>query len=185
MPGQAEFQQRMQDVQRRTQQMEAQAQANRENSIRQALGVNDTQWAQIKPRLDHIDRLKAEANASSDPGSLGMGPGFVGGTTTGGAWVGGFGFSAQAGPNGMRRQSWSSTPSGGSGEPTKAGSLCQELNRLLQTPNVPAGQVSQKIAALRQAREQAQRELARERKELRPLLTFRQDATLIVMGYLD
>jgi hypothetical protein len=187
MPGIVDFQQRMQDMQRQMQQMQAQAQASRDAGIRQSLGVNDAQWTQIKPRLDRIDRLKAEVNASLDPGgSLNNGPGFTSVTTPNGGWAGGgFGFSTQMGPNGTRSQSWSSAPSGGSAEPTKTGSLCQELNSLLQMGNVPAGQVSQKIADLRLAKERAQRELARERKELRSLLNFRQEAALIVMGYLD
>jgi hypothetical protein len=192
MPGLAEFQQRMQDMQRQFQQMQAQAQANKEASIRQTLGANDGQWAQIKPRLDRIDRFKTEVNASIDPsGSLNGSSNFVSTTTpeggsAAGGWVGGgFTMSGQGGPNGTRFQNWSSVPSGGSGEATRAGNLCRELNNLLQAANVPPGQVSQKIAALRQAREQARRELVRERKELRSLLNFRQEATLIVMGYLD
>jgi hypothetical protein len=186
MPGLADFQQRMQDMQRQFQQMQSQAQASRDAGIRQSLGASDAQWTQIKPRLDRIDRLKAEVNASLDPGgSLNNGPGFTSVTTPNGGWVGGgFGFSTQMGPNGARSQSWSSAP-GGSAEPTKTGSLCQELNNLLQMGNVPPAQVSQKIADLRQARERAQRELIRERKELRSLLNFRQEAVLIVMGYLD
>jgi hypothetical protein len=192
MPGFAEAQQRMQDMQSRFQQMQAQAQANKETGIRWMLDVNDARWMQIKPRLDRIDRLKAEVNASLDlGGSFSGSSNFAttttpeGGATSGGWAGGGFTMSAQGGPNGTRVQSWSSAPSGGSGDATKTGSLCRELSNLLQAANVPPAQVSQKIAALRQSREQAQRELTRERKELRALVNFRQEAALIAMGYLD
>ncbi len=192
MSGRGEFQQRMQDMQRQFQQMQAQAQASREANIRQTLGANDSQWTQIKPRLDRIDRLKAEVNASLAPGgSFNGGSNFVSTTTpdgsaSAGGWVGGgFTMSGSGSPNGTRFQSWSSTPSGSSVEATKTGSLCQQLNNLLQAANVPPAQVSQTVAALRKAREQAQQELNRERKALRSLVNFRQEATLIVMGYLD
>jgi hypothetical protein len=190
-----EMQQRMQDMQRRMQQMEAQAQAARENNIRQALAADDAQWAQIKPRLDRIERLKTEVNASVDPGGgFNSSSGFTSSTTPGGRSSGGgsfggsFGVSSQSGPNGTRTQNWSSgVPAGRSstGEPTTAERICQDLHNLLQNPSVPAAQVSQKVAAFRQARQQAERQLAQERKDLRALLNFRQEAALIVMGYLD
>ncbi len=184
-----DIRQRMQDTQRRMQQMQAQAEADREANMRQTLDVNEAQWARLKPRLDRIERLKAEVNGSMNSGgSFNAGPGFVGGATSGGGWGGGSsGFSSMSlsGPGGTRTQTWSSTSPNGANVPTKTGSLCQELSNLLQTPNVPAGQVSQKIADLRRAREQAQRDLARERKELRSLLNFRQEAALIALAYLD
>ena len=56
---------------------------------------------------------------------------------------------------------------------------------MLQVPGTAPAQIAQKIAALRQAKQRAQKELARERAQLRGLVNPQQEAALIVMGYLD
>jgi len=193
--GPVEFQQQMQDMQsrifgmqNRVQDMQRLAEESKNNAIRQSLGVNDQQWARIKPRLDRIERFKTEANASLDPGSLGGGSSFV----TGGGWAGGF---STFGGSGQPGQSWnryetfgpgsSRTTRSGAGALTQAETLCEELHNLLQAPGAPPTQISQKVAALRQAKQRAQRQLDRERTHLRGLVNPQQEAALIVMGYLD
>ena len=128
----ADFQQRMAEMQRTMAQMQRQAQENRNLAIRQALGATDQQWSQLRPRLERIERLKAEAEVAIDPGSFGAGPGLAGGPTTfGGGWFGGF----AAGGGGMPGRSWNQTWSTGSptgkapGERTRGDALCEELIR--------------------------------------------------------
>ena len=198
--GPADFQQRMQEMQSRIfgmpkqlQDMQHQAQQTRDDATRMRLGVNDQQWAQIKPYLNRIDELKDAVNASVDPGgsstvsTFSTGPG--GG---GGAWSGGFTTFGSTGPG----QNWSRTETfgpGGStgvtrrsgGEPTQAEKLCEELDSLLQSPGVAPGEVARKVAALRQAKQRAQTQLQRQRSQLRTLVDPQQEAVLIVMGYLD
>jgi hypothetical protein len=200
MFGPAEFQQHMQEMQSRIfgmqnhfQDMQRLAEVSKNNAIRQSLGVNDQQWARLKPTLDRIERLKTEANASIDPGSFGGGPSFVsGGGNFGGGWAGGFstfGSSGQPGQNWSHYETFgpggSRSTRGRSGEPTQGGALCEELYNLLQVPGTPPAQISRKIAALRQAKQRAQKELAQERTQLRSLVNPHQEAALIVMGYLD
>ena len=45
--------------------------------------------------------------------------------------------------------------------------------------------IAEKVAVLRKARETAARELPKAQQELRQVLTFQQEAALVVMGYLD
>ncbi len=199
MFGPADMQQRMQEMQSRIfgmqsqfQDMQRTVQESKDSAIREVLRVTDPQWARIKPRIDRIERLRIEVNASVEPGSYGNGSNVVSGNGnfTGG-WSGGFTTFGSSGPG----QSWSRTETfgpGGSrstrnstGEPTQAESLCEELYNLIQTPGAPPAQITQKVAALRQAKQRAQGQLQRERTQLRGLVNPQQEAALIVMGYLD
>lgn len=192
MFGPEDFQQRMQQMQGRFQDMQRLVEESKNDAIRQNLGVSDQQWARIKPRIDLIERLKAETNASIEPGSFGGGSSVVGGGGNfGGGWSGGFTTFGSSGPG----QSWSRTETfgpGGSrstrnstGEPSQAEILCEELYGLIQAPAAPPAQVAQKVAALRQAKQRAANQLQRERAQLRALVNPRQEAALIAMGYLD
>lgn len=59
------------------------------------------------------------------------------------------------------------------------------LQTLLEDENATNDEIKSKLAALRKAREIAKKELATARKELRELLTLRQEAMLVVMGLLE
>ncbi len=129
--GPADFQQHMQEMQSRIfgmqnrfQDMQRLADESKNNALRQSLSISDQQWARIKPRLDRIDELKAEANASIEPGSFGGGSSLVnGGGGFGGGWAGGF---ATFGGSRSTR--------GSSGELTQGDRLCEELYNMLQSP---------------------------------------------------
>jgi hypothetical protein len=197
--GPAEFQQQMERMQSRFFDMQGQfadvqrlAEESKTTAIRQNLGVSDQQWTRIKPRLDRIEKLKAGAKASIEPGSYNGGSTFVdGGGNFGGTWSGGFTSFGSAGPG----RSWSRTETfgpggsrstqGGTGELTPAENLCHELNDLLQNPGAAPAQIAQKVAALRRAKQRAQTQLQRERAQLRSQVNPRQEAALIVMGYLE
>lgn len=198
MFGPDEFQQQMQQMQNRFfgmqsqfQDMQRLAAESRDAALRQSLGVNDQEWMWIKPKLDRIEQLKAGAYASIEPGSFIGGATFGDGFGTGGGWSGGFTTGGSSGPG----QNWSRTETFGpggarstrtnAGEPTQAELLCQELHNLLRTPGVPPAQISQKVAALRQAKQRTQTQLQRERTQLRAMVNLQQEAALIVMGYLD
>ena len=199
MFGPADMQQRMQEMQSRIfgmqsqfQDMQRTIQESNDGAIRETLRVTDPQWARIKPRIDRIERLKIEVNASVEPGSYSGGPTVVsGGGDFAGGWSGGFTTFGSSGPG----QSWSRTETfgpGGSrstrssdGEPTQAEVLCEELYSLIQTPGAAPAQVAQKVAALRQAKQRAASQLQRERTQLRALVNPQQEAALIAMGYLD
>jgi Spy/CpxP family protein refolding chaperone len=59
------------------------------------------------------------------------------------------------------------------------------LETLLEDENATSGEIKVKLSALRKAREQAKQELVAAQKQLRELLTLRQEAMLVVMGLLE
>ena len=196
---QRDFQQRMAEMQRQMAEMQRQAEESRNNTIRQMLNAPDEQWPRIKTKLDLIDRLKAEAGVSADPGSSsGMGggsfqssgTGFGGGAVMGG-WMSGGGGGGSMSSSGQP-QTWSQQKTFGSGsnrrDSTNASDgevLCEQLLRDLQTPGTPPADIAQRVAALRKIRAQAQAQLAQARKDLRSLITPAQEPALVAGGYLD
>lgn len=61
----------------------------------------------------------------------------------------------------------------------------QALQTLLEDENATNDEIKAKLSTLRKARETAKQELAVAQKELRELLTLRQEARLVVMGLLE
>jgi hypothetical protein len=203
---QQEFQQRMAEMQRQMEEMQRQAQESRNNAIRQMLGATDEQWPRMKPKLDLIDRLKAEAGVCADPGSSGGTGGFQssgtssfqnGGTSFGGGFMGGWASGGGGGGGGMtdssgRPQTWSQSKTWGTGSnrkgstnPTDGEVLCDQLVRDLQTPNTPPSDIAQRVAALRKIRARAREQLGQAHKDLRTLITPAQEPALVALGYLD
>lgn len=70
-------------------------------------------------------------------------------------------------------------------EPTEGERLCEELFILLEDENADQELIRQKTEALQRLRAEARRELAQTQEELVPMLTPRQRARLILIGYLD
>ncbi len=193
----ADFQRRMaeqqRDFQQKMEEMQRQAEESRNQNIRDMLRATDEQWQQLKPKLDRIERLKAEADVALEPGSSGSTSGFQGrgmasgGGSMGGGWAGGFG-SGGMGPGQTQFRTWSwGTPTGGKSpmEMTAGEVLCQELAHLLQGVSVSTAEVAQKVEALRKTRTKAREDLAAARKELRASISQQQEAPLVLMGYLD
>jgi hypothetical protein len=193
---QLEFQQRMAEMQRQMAEMQRQAEESRNSTIRQTLNATDEQWTQIKPKLDLIDRLKAEANVSVDLGSsggmstfqssggTGFGSGFMGGWMSGG---GGGTMDASGRPQTWSQSKTRGTPSTGrnSGNPSDGEALCEQLLRDLQSPGTPPSDIAQRVAALRRIRTRAQEQLAQVRKDLRSVIAPAQEPALVAMGCLD
>jgi hypothetical protein len=61
----------------------------------------------------------------------------------------------------------------------------EELQTLLQNSNASNAQIKNKLTEVRNAREKTQEELAKAQKELRELLTLRQEAILVSVGLLE
>jgi len=182
---------RMQEMQQEMEEMQRMAEESRNQAIQQSLRASDEQWRRIKPKLDRIEKLKAEAEVSIAPGSANngnlQGQGFMFGGTSGGGAALGSGMGGMGG-GGSPGNSWSKTWTMGPKnvmEMTPGESLCQELNQLLQGESVPPTQIAAKVAALRQTRAKAREDLARARQELRTMIHPNQEPALIVMGYLD
>jgi Spy/CpxP family protein refolding chaperone len=74
---------------------------------------------------------------------------------------------------------------GGPDSQSVVGRAAAELRELLQNPDVTPDAINAKLAALREARAKAQADLAAAQKELKELLTPRQEATLVLFGMLE
>ncbi len=188
----AQHAQRMQEMQQQMEEMQRQAEESRSRAIQQSLRASDEQWRRIKPKLDRIERLKAEAEVSAGPNSDSgsgnfQGQGFMFGGMSGGGG-GGAAFGSGPGGTGSPGNAWSKTWTMGpknAMEMTPGEALCQELDRLLQGEGVAAVEIAAKIATLRQLRAKAREDLARARQELRTMIHPNQEPALVVMGYLD
>lgn len=60
-----------------------------------------------------------------------------------------------------------------------------ELREVLDRSGTEANEIKSKLTALRMARDKADQELAKARKDLRQLMTLRQEAELVLSGLLD
>ncbi|MFC1604677.1 hypothetical protein ACFL5F_06580 [Planctomycetota bacterium] len=157
-------------------------------AMQQALGADDKQWKVIEPRLKKVKRYREEAFIGTKPpfqsnfSSFGTGPG--GGQGFGGSFSGGFQFQAGGNvqgtmvPNSSDRQDFDGPISDGE-------ILCEEIQMLLNDPQATPEQVSQKLDALRIAREKSRTQWVRAQQQLREVLDFRQQARLVLMGLLD
>lgn len=201
--------QQMQEMQRNMEQMQRQAEENKNRAIQQAVRASDEQWRRIKPKLERILQLKADAEVGISPAAgngnfqmqtFNFGNG-AGGMMFGGMSGGGSSSSAGNGapvdildsnsPPAMANSNpaWTqptwTTGSRSVMEMSEGEAICQDLQQLLQSQSVPSAEVAQKVAALRRVRTQARDNLARARQELRTLITPDQEPALILMGYLD
>ena len=68
---------------------------------------------------------------------------------------------------------------------TATGKASQELRKLLDNKDARPGEIQEKLSALRAAREKAKANVATAQKELKELLTQRQEATLVMYGMLE
>ncbi len=62
--------QQMQEMQRNMEEMQRQAEENKNRAIQQAVRASDEQWRRIKPKLDRILQLKADAEVAISPGRV-------------------------------------------------------------------------------------------------------------------
>jgi hypothetical protein len=201
--------QRRERVERqRAQEMKQAEQQAREQSwqqtFKEALDVTDAQWAIIMPKLKRVDDLKKETRSAvliknaqwvttmetkrSAPGASTAGPSVPPAETTRHyedwqwmkPWVR---TTAQKAGDGASGVGW------GFGfdetKLTRAQKACDELVALFDRADATDEQKVEKMNALRQARQDAARQLAQARRELREVLTVRQEATLFLLGLLD
>lgn len=125
------------------------------NNIKERLGASDDEWKVLQPKVEKIMTAQRESR--------------------GGGLGGGGGFGRRGGQGG-----------GGDQQPTTAvGIATQDLNKALENKDTPADELAKKLAALRDAREKAKAATAAAQKELKEVLTARQEAVLVTMGMLD
>jgi hypothetical protein len=123
--------------------------AARLEQMKAALGASDEEWSVLLPKIQKVETAQQEAQTGGR-GGRGGGRGGRGG--------------------------------GGGGAPAGNNAVAQalaDLQQTLQNTNAPAEQISQKLQVLRDARARARANLDTARKELKDLLTARQEAVLV------
>ena len=123
--------------------------------VKELLQAGDEEWMVLEPRIAAVTRLQREVTAGRDP----------------------------KGPRPPRTDRPSPSPNDPPTPPVVAQS--RALSAALFDPSLPASEIKARVAAVRDARAQARQNLARAQEELRELLTYRQEATLIIMGVLE
>jgi hypothetical protein len=123
--------------------------------------TNDDEWKVIEGRLSKVMQLRMEILMSTFSSFGGM---RMGGNRSGGD-----------NPDGGQRR----FPNFGQPDP-QADALQKSLDS-----NASVSEIQAKLAQLREARKQKQANLARAQDDLRKVLSVRQEATLVMMGYLE
>ena len=89
---------------------------------------------------------------------------------------GGFGFGGRGGRRG----------GGGDQQPTtETGKASADLQTALENKDTPADDIAKKLAAYREARDKGRAQLLAAQKELKEILTQRQEAVMVNMGMLE
>ena len=165
----------------RIREMQKMAREQEEQAMKQALGVNEKQWKIIEPKIEKVKACRDRASVSI--GSP-FGSNFVSSSSPqGGGFSGGFQY--QFGGSGNISSGGSSFQNQFNQQQTQGQEICQELQVLLDNPNSSPEAIKQKMLELQRARANAKKQLAEAQKELRKVLTFRQQARLCLMGLLD
>jgi hypothetical protein len=135
-----------------------------EKSALRAFGATEEQWKLIKAKLEKVQQLREQANST-------VGLSLAGGSSDTNA------------PTWQWKRPWKDkVPS----ELTEAQRLTKELIALVERKNTTPEAFRRKMAALRKARsEEAEfkRQLSEVRRELREMLTTRQEAALVLMKW--
>jgi hypothetical protein len=139
--------------------------------MQEQLGVNQEEWSALQPKIEKVQTLSMQSRF----GGRSFGRGGPGGGQGGGG-------DRQGGGGGNRGQRGGGFPDMAN---TPVGIAAQDLQTLLENKDANADQIKAKLEALRAARAKVKEELTAAQKDLRELLTVRQEAVLVEMGLLD
>ncbi|MFA7236141.1 MAG: hypothetical protein WC058_04680 [Phycisphaeraceae bacterium] len=133
--------------------------------IKTELKATDEEWTVLQPKVEKVMTLQRDLMMSMFGGRMGRrAPG------TG----------APGGPGGDNAQ-----PSAGEASQSEIVKATTDLRTALADDNTPAATLNEKLLAFRTARAKVRTELDVARKDLRELLTPRQEAVLVVDGMLE
>ena len=123
--------------------------------FKEQLKAPDDEWAVIQPKLEKVMTAQREARA-------------------GGMFGGRGGRGGPGGPGGDQQQDTSAL-----------GVASRELRTALENENTSGEELDKKLAAFREARAKAQANLEAARKDLKEILSPRQEASLVMIGILE
>ena len=131
------------------------------NRIKEQLGATDEEWKAIQPKVEKVMNAQRESRGG---GGFGFGGGGRGGPGGGGGGGGG----------------------GADQQPTTAvGKAAQDLRTTLDSKDAAPETIAKKLGALREAREKARKDVGDAQKDLKEILTQRQEAVLVINGMLE
>lgn len=147
------------------------------DNLKEQLGATDDEWKVLQPMIQKV------MDAQRDTRGAGGGFGGRGGRRGGGqGGPGGDRFAGRGGPGGDRFGGNNPFAPDPNSPVVKAG---QSLRDALENQNTPAADITRRLNAYREAREQARQRLAAAQKELKELLTPRQEAVLVMNGMVE
>jgi hypothetical protein len=126
------------------------------SQIKEQIQANDDEWSVLAPRVERVMKAQREVQAGHDPRGV-----------------------REPRPPKEPRPDEPSRPVSVVSETAKA------LSATLWDQSSAASEIRRQVMAIRDARARARRELTQAQEELRQLLTYRQEAVLIIMGLLD
>jgi len=130
------------------------------DQMRERLGASEDEWKVLQPRIEKVTQLMRQSRggfgAFMGRGGRGRGPG------------------DERRPEGQTER-----------EQSDVEMKTEALRSLLEDETSSPASIKAALDALRKARQKAQDELALARKELREIITARQEAQFVLMGLLD
>jgi hypothetical protein len=144
-----------------------------EQRMKEQLGCTDQEWQVLGPRVTKVMTLTRQTGMGA-----GMGRMFMGGRRGG-----------QGGPQGGPQDGGRAGRRGARGpfgmEETAVSKASDALQTTLENASAAPDEIKAKLTALRTAKEKARQELATAQKDLRDVLSLRQEAQLVLMGMLN
>ena len=135
--------------------------------MKEILAPGEGEWEILEPRLEKVMTQQRESAGAGGMMRMMMGRG------------------GRGGGRGDREGGGRPQMPGMERTETATSKAMDELQTALEDEKATPEQIKAKLTALRVAREAASEELAKARESLREVCTIRQEANLVLMGYLD
>ena len=132
--------------------------------MQELFGATDQEWKILGPRVTKVMELSRQV---------------------GGGGRGGMMFGAMGGRRGQQGGRFGGRPGAPGREQTEVEKATEQLRTLLENTSATPEQIKNQLTVLRAAREKAKQQLAVAQKELRQIITLRQEAQCVMMGILD
>lgn len=140
--------------------------------MRETMGATEDEWKVLQPKIEKVQTLSRDARGGMGMGFRMLGPG---------------GGPGGRGPGGRGRGGRDATPpaEGADRQQSDVEKTMAELQKLLQDKESKAEDIKAALTAYREARAKVREELEKSQKDLREIVTVRQEAMLVSMAVLD
>ena len=132
-----------------------------QDRMRERLGASEEEWKVLQPRIEKVQQLQRQTRGGSAR------------------------FAGRIGRRGRRPANEQRPEGAPEREQTEVQKKTEALRNLLEDEASGPEAVKAALEALRKARQKAQQDLAAAQKELKEVVTMRQEAQLLLMGIVD